>query len=51
MQRRHQKVVEIAPSVSRSDDLRRSICEAAVKLTKNVNYLNAGTVEFLVKGD
>ncbi len=45
------KVVEIAPSVSLSDDLRHRICEAAVKLTKNVNYLNAGTVEFLVKGD
>ena len=28
-----------------------SICEAAVKLMKNVNYLNAGTVEFLVSGD
>ncbi|MGE6549176.1 pyruvate carboxylase [Bacillus mycoides] len=51
VQRRHQKVVEIAPSVSLSDDLRQRICDAAVKLTKNVNYLNAGTVEFLVKGD
>ncbi|MEC3421650.1 pyruvate carboxylase, partial [Bacillus cereus] len=51
VQRRHQKVVEIAPSVSLSDDLRQRICDAAVKLTKNVNYLNAGTVEFLVKDD
>ena len=32
-------------------ELRMSICEAAVKLMKNVNYLNAGTVEFLVSGD
>jgi pyruvate carboxylase len=48
VQRRHQKVVEIAPSVSLSEDLRNQICEAAVKLMKNVEYLNAGTVEFLV---
>ncbi|MBM6618596.1 pyruvate carboxylase [Bacillus sp. RD4P76] len=51
VQRRHQKVVEIAPSVSLSDDLRMEICDAAVQLMKNVNYLNAGTVEFLVSGD
>lgn len=48
VQRRHQKVVEIAPSVSLSNDLRERICEAAVKLAKNVNYVNAGTMEFLV---
>ncbi|WP_027408266.1 pyruvate carboxylase [Anoxybacteroides tepidamans] len=51
VQRRHQKVVEVAPSVSLSDALRRDICEAAVKLMKNVGYVNAGTVEFLVSGD
>lgn len=51
IQRRHQKVVEIAPSISISEDLRRRICEAAVKLMKNVQYVNAGTVEFLVTGD
>ena len=51
IQRRHQKVVEIAPSNSISDDLRNRICDAAVKLMNNVNYLNAGTVEFLVAGD
>ena len=51
VQRRHQKVVEIAPSVSLSVDLRKRICEAAVNLMKNVNYLNAGTVEFLVSDD
>ncbi|NHC16831.1 pyruvate carboxylase [Bacillus sp. MM2020_4] len=51
VQRRHQKVVEVAPSVSISDDLRKRICDAAVKLMKNVNYLNAGTVEFLVAGN
>ena len=51
VQRRHQKVVEVAPSVSLSQKLRNGICEAAVKLMKNVNYVNAGTVEFLVSGD
>ncbi|MCL6573541.1 MAG: pyruvate carboxylase [Bacillus sp. (in: Bacteria)] len=48
VQRRHQKVVEVAPSVSITDELRLRICDAAVKLMKNVDYLNAGTVEFLV---
>ncbi|CAM3989965.1 pyruvate carboxylase [Geobacillus stearothermophilus] len=51
VQRRHQKVVEVAPSVSLSDELRQRICEAAVKLMKSVGYVNAGTVEFLVSGD
>ncbi len=48
VQRRHQKVVEVAPSVSLSDQLREEICHSAVKLMKNVDYINAGTVEFLV---
>ncbi|MFZ3579377.1 pyruvate carboxylase [Virgibacillus sp. DJP39] len=48
VQRRHQKVVEIAPSVSLSDELRLDICDTAVELMKNVQYINAGTVEFLV---
>ena len=48
VQRRHQKVVEVAPSVSLPLELRERICEAAVKLAKNVNYVNAGTMEFLV---
>lgn len=51
IQRRHQKVVEIAPSNSLSDKLRQDICDAAVKLMKNVAYVNAGTVEFLVSND
>lgn len=51
IQRRHQKVVEIAPSNSISENLRNAICDAAVKLMKNVEYVNAGTVEFLVSGD
>lgn len=51
IQRRHQKVVEVAPSVSLSEQLRQQICEAAVSLMKNVDYINAGTVEFLVSGN
>ncbi|GEL76015.1 pyruvate carboxylase [Tenuibacillus multivorans] len=48
IQRRHQKVVEIAPSVSLAENQRDDICEAAVKLMKTIDYVNAGTVEFLV---
>ena len=51
VQRRHQKVVEVAPSVSMSDEQREEICQAAVQLMENVQYVNAGTVEFLVEGD
>ncbi|MBD3106861.1 pyruvate carboxylase [Bacillus sp. AGMB 02131] len=51
VQRRHQKVVEIAPSVSLSDELRNNICDAAIQLMKNVSYVNAGTVEFLVANE
>ncbi|UOR12959.1 pyruvate carboxylase [Halobacillus amylolyticus] len=51
VQRRHQKVVEVAPSVSVSNEIREKICDAAVKLMNNVNYVNAGTVEFLVTGE
>ncbi|MER2009701.1 MAG: pyruvate carboxylase, partial [Psychrobacillus sp.] len=51
IQRRHQKVVEIAPSNSLSPKLRDEICQAAVKLMNNVGYINAGTVEFLVTDD
>ncbi len=51
IQRRHQKVVEIAPSNSISKELRNRICDAAVQLMNNVKYINAGTVEFLVSGD
>ena len=51
IQRRHQKVVEIAPSISLKDSLRQDICHAAVQLMKNIGYVNAGTVEFLVAND
>jgi pyruvate carboxylase len=48
VQRRHQKVVEQAPAVSLDEKLRRSICDSAVLIGKQVQYRNAGTVEFLV---
>ena len=48
VQRRHQKVIEIAPSPNVSDSLREEICQAAVKIGNKANYANAGTVEFLV---
>ncbi len=51
VQRRHQKVVEVAPSVGLSNKLRERICDAAIQLMKNIKYVNAGTVEFLVSGD
>ena len=51
IQRRHQKVVEIAPAFALPRKLRQEICNAAVTLMKNVNYVNAGTVEFLVTPD
>ncbi|HIZ54542.1 MAG TPA: pyruvate carboxylase [Candidatus Enterococcus avicola] len=51
VQRRHQKVVEVAPCVSMSAEQRKEICQAAVKLMSHVGYVNAGTVEFLVEGD
>lgn len=51
VQRRHQKLVEVAPAATLPASLRQEICEAAVKLMKNVSYLNAGTVEFLVTPD
>ncbi|MGJ3243501.1 MAG: pyruvate carboxylase [Opitutales bacterium] len=51
VQRRHQKVVEIAPSVGLPDAVRRELCEAAVRIAAEVGYNNAGTVEFLVDLD
>ena len=51
IQRRHQKVVEEAPSPILSDELREAICSAAVRLAKEAGYRNAGTVEFLLSGE
>ncbi len=48
VQRRHQKVVEEAPSPFMTPDLRRKMGEAAVRLAREARYTNAGTAEFLV---
>jgi pyruvate carboxylase len=47
VQRRHQKVIEIAPSVNLDEKVRHELCEASVALAKEIGYNNAGTVEFL----
>ena len=51
VQRRHQKVVEIAPAFALPLKQRQAICAAAVKLMQNVHYVSAGTVEFLATPD
>ena len=51
IQRRHQKVIEEAPSPFISDATRRAMGEQAVALAKAVNYQSAGTVEFVVGKD
>jgi len=51
VQRRHQKVVEEAPSPVVTPELRRRMGEAAVRLARAGGYTNAGTVEFLVDAD
>lgn len=51
IQRRHQKIVEVAPGVSLSPELREEICQSAIRLMKHVQYVNAGTVEYLVTPD
>jgi pyruvate carboxylase len=51
VQRRHQKVVEVAPAVGLDDSIRRALAEAAVTLARAAGYYNAGTVEFLVDAD
>src|SRR6185503_8402560 len=48
VQRRHQKVVEIAPAPNLDPDLRARICADAVRFAKEIGYRNAGTVEFLL---
>lgn len=48
VQRRHQKVVEVAPAMHLSDEVRHSIWADAIKIAQSVGYRNAGTAEFLV---
>lgn len=51
IQRRNQKLIEIAPSPQLSQEQRETIGELAVRAAKAVNYQNAGTVEFLLDSD
>jgi acetyl-CoA carboxylase biotin carboxylase subunit len=51
IQRRHQKIVEETPSIAVSPELREKMGAAAVAVTKAADYVNAGTVEFLLDPD
>src|SRR5690242_5495832 len=51
VQRRHQKVVEVAPAVNLPQSARAELCEAAVRLARKAKYRSAGTVEFLYDVD
>jgi len=48
LQRRYQKVIEVAPAVSLPETTKKALYNDAVKIARQVNYINAGTVEFLV---
>jgi 3-methylcrotonyl-CoA carboxylase alpha subunit len=50
LQRRHQKVIEETPAPGMTDDVRKAMTDAAVKAAKAVDYVGAGTVEFIVDG-
>ena len=51
VQRRHQKVVEIAPAPKLDPKVRQGLCDAAIAIGQEAGYANAGTVEFLVDAD
>jgi acetyl-CoA carboxylase biotin carboxylase subunit len=51
LQRRHQKIIEESPSPVVDEELRRSICETAVKAARAIGYTNAGTVEFILSDE
>ena len=51
IQRRHQKVIEEAPSIILTEELRRKMGEAAISVCKSCNYIGAGTVEFLLDAE
>ncbi len=48
LQRRNQKVLEIAPAPNLSKNVKQALCDAAVKMARDVNYIGLGTFEFLV---
>lgn len=51
VQRRHQKIIEEAPAPNMSQEIREKMGEAAIKAAKAINYVGAGTVEFLLDED
>ncbi len=51
IQRRNQKLIEIAPAFHLGDELNEKICQTAIQAAKAANYFNAGTVEFLLDSD
>jgi len=51
IQRRHQKLIEIAPSPQLTDEQRQTVCDLGVRAARCVKYQNAGTVEFLFDQD
>jgi acetyl-CoA carboxylase biotin carboxylase subunit len=51
IQRRHQKLIEESPSVAVGAELRRALANAALRAAKEIGYVNAGTVEFLLAPD
>ncbi|MCD7442596.1 pyruvate carboxylase [Streptomyces lincolnensis] len=51
VQRRHQKVIELAPAPNLDPELRERICADAVRFAREIGYRNAGTVEFLLDRD
>ncbi|WP_294644085.1 biotin carboxylase N-terminal domain-containing protein [uncultured Aureimonas sp.] len=50
LQRRHQKVIEEAPAPGMDEATRRAVCDAAVRAAKAVDYVGAGTIEFIADG-
>ncbi len=51
VQRRHQKVVEVAPAIGLDPKIRAALCDAAIAIARAAHYVSAGTVEFLVDID
>jgi 3-methylcrotonyl-CoA carboxylase alpha subunit len=51
IQRRYQKVVEETPSPALSDKLRKEICDTAVKISSGIDYIGAGTIEYILAPD
>lgn len=51
IQRRRQKIVEESPARGLALQIKQQLCDAAVSITKHINYSGAGTIEFLVDGD